>query len=61
MNIEKQPQLFPLSDSEKIGSLSAALKKHGKHSLYCCWVHELGRYDMELICTCGLNDALEIK
>ena len=51
-----QPRLIPLTDQERMAAMKEWLEKHGKHSLYCCWVHEGGYYDKSLGCTCGLKE-----
>lgn len=50
-----QPHLIPPTKDEQIAELKGKLAKHGKHSLYCCWVYEGGYYDRSLKCTCGLE------
>ena len=50
--------LIEETDTEKIERLEGALEKHGRHSLYCCWVRKGGYYDKTLGCTCGLKEAL---
>ncbi|MCK5548586.1 MAG: hypothetical protein KAI64_06200 [Thermoplasmata archaeon] len=53
-----QIPLFDKTDEEKIASLYAALEKHGRHSLFCCWVRDPGYYDKSLGCTCGLGEFI---
>ncbi len=53
---QAQLELIPKSPGDRIRSLGNALRKFGKHSLYCTWVD--GRYDRALGCTCGLEEAL---
>ena len=54
-----QPRLIPPTESEQIVVLKDALKKRGRHSIYCCWVRDGGYYDRSLGCTCGLSDVLD--
>lgn len=53
----KQELLIPFTNEEMIAKLREALKKYGRHTLYCCWVREGGYYDRTLGCTCGLAEA----
>jgi len=56
MTSDSQPHLIPPTKDEQIATLKDKLAKHGKHSLYCCWVYEGGYYDKRLGCTCGLEE-----
>ncbi len=56
--MNKQPLLVPLSNEERISLLFEALKKYGRHSLYCNWNGQFYARD-GYGCTCGLAEALE--
>lgn len=58
MTSDSQPHLIPLTKDEQIQALKDKLAKHGKHTLFCCWVYEGGYYNKELICTCGLKEKM---
>ena len=53
-----QTYLIPPTEQEQIQELKDALAKHGKHSIYCCWVRDGGYYDRSLGCTCGLKERI---
>ena len=53
-----QPELFPKTEKERIRELEEALRKLGRHSLYCGWNSAGGYYDRRLGCTCGLSEAI---
>ena len=50
--------LIEETKEERIGKLEKALRKLGRHSVYCGWNSDGGYYDRRLGCTCGLSEAL---
>lgn len=56
--MREQPELFEKSLEDRIRELEKALRKRGRHSIYCGWNYDGGYYDPRLGCTCGLSEAL---
>ena len=53
----KQRRLIPKTSEERIAELEEALKKYGKHTLFCSWTGQF--YDKG--CTCGLKEVIDFE
>lgn len=47
-------------EAKELEFVAEILEKRGKHSIFCKWNRDTGRYEIHQPCTCGLDEALEM-